>query len=188
MISDFIYIKENEISKNICEDIIYFFETNELIQKEGLAGDRYNPSVKKTMDIGIEVERIPCNLTYPLSIVLQNIKKNLVEYNALHSLNLKYNDLIIRDMNIQKYIKDSDYYKSHNDFSIDEGVYRVYTFIYYLNDVECGGETDFYFMNIKPESGKLLIFPADSIFQHEGKTPFSNDKYILTGWLYLAIP
>ena len=36
---------------------------------------------------------------------------------------------------------------------------------------------------IKPEAGKLLLFPASWTFPHCGQMPISHDKYIITGWL-----
>jgi hypothetical protein len=89
---------------------------------------------------------------------------------------------------IQKYEKNKGRYVYHNDFQSEwpEKKYRVITFLWYLNDVEQGGETemwdDFF---IKPEAGKLLLFPACWTFPHRGKMPISDNKYIITGWMYL---
>jgi hypothetical protein len=58
--------------------------------------------------------------------------------------------------------------------------------MWYLNDVHEGGETEFFGSYlIKAEIGKMIIFPSDWMFPHCGKTPISNDKYVLTGWLYV---
>ena len=63
---------------------------------------------------------------------------------------------------------------------------RVGVYILYLNDVEEGGETELWASyNVKPEAGKLLLFPATWTYPHRGKMPISNDKYIITGWIYL---
>ena len=54
----------------------------------------------------------------------------------------------------------------------------------YLNDVENGGETEFYYQKIKvkPEKGLTLIWSADWTFMHRGITTINEDKYIITGW------
>jgi hypothetical protein len=58
--------------------------------------------------------------------------------------------------------------------------------MWYLNDVNEGGETLFFEKySIKPQKGKIVIFPAEWFFQHKGKIPISNDKYIITGWIYI---
>jgi hypothetical protein len=55
----------------------------------------------------------------------------------------------------------------------------------YLNDVEQGGETEFYFQNLKskPKQGTLVIAPATFTHTHRGNMPISNDKYIFTSWV-----
>jgi hypothetical protein len=89
---------------------------------------------------------------------------------------------------LQKYNKCKGRYVYHNDFTNEpeKNRYRVITFIWYLNDVTDGGETEFFGgkINIKPEKGKLVLFPASWAFPHRGKMPISNDKYIITNWFY----
>ena len=57
--------------------------------------------------------------------------------------------------------------------------------MYYLNDVESGGETEFYFQkrSIKPRKGTVVIAPAGFTHTHRGNVPISGDKYIITSWL-----
>ena len=61
---------------------------------------------------------------------------------------------------------------------------RIITFIWYLNNVEEGGETLFEDFKIKPMEGSSLFFPATWTYPHSGAMPTSNDKYIITGWIY----
>lgn len=87
---------------------------------------------------------------------------------------------------VRKYENDSGYYNWHNDFVLDaKNGLRLLTFIWYLNDVNEGGETEF--INgklVKPQQGRLLIFPTSWYFIHRGKQPSSDSKYIVTAWLY----
>ena len=55
----------------------------------------------------------------------------------------------------------------------------------YLNDVDVGGETEFPDWNIavKPEKGKVLLFPCNYLFKHKGNVPISNEKYISTNFI-----
>ena len=66
-----------------------------------------------------------------------------------------------------------------------EPLHRALVFMYYLNDVEEGGETDFYYQerSLKPKAGQMVIAPAYFTHTHRGRTPVSNDKYILTSWI-----
>lgn len=62
---------------------------------------------------------------------------------------------------------------------------RYLVLLWYLNDVAEGGETVFpdLGVSIKPKAGRLLMFPPNWCFQHAGRAPVSNDKYILSTYL-----
>lgn len=186
MLSEHIYIKENTINKETCDEIINYFEENKDKQINGGVGPncKYKPSVKKTLEICIESPKNEKEYLF-YNIINNNFIYHLKEYTNKYNLNI--NNLLIKGLNIQKYTNNNGYFKSHNDFNIHTTYYRLFSFIYYLNDVDEGGETDMYFIKIKPTIGKLLIFPSDVIYQHEGNIPISNDKYIITGFIYNII-
>ncbi len=64
---------------------------------------------------------------------------------------------------------------------------RVLVWMIYLNDVEDGGETEFFDQKrrIKPTRGTCVVWPAGFTHTHKGNTVLSGDKYILTGWYLL---
>lgn len=68
-----------------------------------------------------------------------------------------------------------------------EALHRTLLFMFYLNDVEEGGSTDFYYQerSIKPKQGRMVIAPGYFTHTHRGCTPVSNDKYILTSWILM---
>ena len=53
----------------------------------------------------------------------------------------------------------------------------------YLNDVEEGGETEFFYQSerVKPTKGTLVFFPASWTHLHSGNQTLSNKRYIATG-------
>lgn len=67
----------------------------------------------------------------------------------------------------------------------NDALHRILLFMYYLNDVEEGGETEFYYQKqkISPKKGTLVIAPAYFTHTHRGNIPKSNDKYIVTSWV-----
>ena len=86
--------------------------------------------------------------------------------------------------------KPHEFYDWHTDSSIkqrqlNEVSVRNLTYLWYLNTVDQGGETEFYDgTKISPERGKLLLFPATWTFYHRGRPPLGNkNKYVCTGWL-----
>jgi len=59
---------------------------------------------------------------------------------------------------------------------------RICNFIIYLNDHEACTE----FLNgkkIKPEAGKILLFPTTWTHAHRGQTIEKGNKYIITGFI-----
>jgi hypothetical protein len=67
----------------------------------------------------------------------------------------------------------------------NKALHRVLLFIIYLNDVEEGGETEFYYQNkiIKPKAGSMIIAPCGFTHTHRGNIPVSSNKYVLTSWM-----
>ena len=94
--------------------------------------------------------------------------------------------------NLQKYNKGSGgYHHWHSEHfpsprdPQNSALHRVLLWMYYLNDVEDGGGTSFYYQDktISPKQGTLVIAPAGFTHTHRGEVPISNDKYILTSWI-----
>lgn len=93
-------------------------------------------------------------------------------------------------INVQKYQKNSGgYHFWHSEiYPLDaqcETLHRVLLFMFYLNTVDEGGETEFYYQQrkFKPTQGKMVIAPAGFTHTHKGHVPISEDKYILTSWV-----
>ncbi|WJG09677.1 2OG-Fe(II) oxygenase [Aliiglaciecola sp. LCG003] len=96
----------------------------------------------------------------------------------------------IGDINAQKYnAQQGGYPYWHSEVYPQAGhndaLHRMLLFMFYLNDVEEGGETDFYYQDraIQPKAGSMVIAPAYFTHTHRGNVPVSNDKYILTSWV-----
>lgn len=75
-------------------------------------------------------------------------------------------------------------FQAHFD-SIGAVANRYLVFLWYLNDVDAGGETRFVDLDIAvtPRAGRLVMFPPYWMFQHQGEVPVSGDKYILSTYL-----
>lgn len=187
-LEDFIYIKDFVLSPEICEEICLKYELTEGKHKgETLGG--VSPDVKYTTDYNIQYNDDKWKRVF--NLLLNSIKEEMVNYKE--QLQKKTgdvylnNELHVSGMLIQKYDENKGKYTWHNDQHTDisgnESIIRQVTFIFYLNDVEDGGETEFKFLKIKPKRGRLLFFPSDEIYIHRGNVPRSNDKYIITNWL-----
>jgi hypothetical protein len=200
---EFIYINENSLSDEICDKIVEYFESNPEKQYEGALGITLSQetviekSIKRTIDFDLKENTFNPNEKNIFHNLVKEIKWNLNEYykkldpdNNIFFFDLIHKNISILGFLIHKYIKNEGVFSYHNDFTIDEknNKYRLMNFIWYLNDVDEGGETEFFGnYKIKPKKGKFVIFPSEIFFPHTGKVPISNDKYVISGWLYIDI-
>jgi hypothetical protein len=206
------YTNKTALSPELCNDIILLYERDKC-KYNGVTQQGHNKNIKNTIDLTIpfmhdnscinnnytdeeynELKKVmSCihnELTRNVSKYIKEINTHLdigeenshVKYSAISS------SLSTTKLLIQKYKQNNGRYVYHTDDSIEweSKKHRVVTFLFYLNTVEEGGETEFWGgdVRIKPEVGKLLLFPACWTYPHRGMIPKSSDKYIATGWLY----
>jgi hypothetical protein len=205
MENNYFYINKNSISKELCKKIIEMFDYDKN-KYEGVTFGGLNKNIKDTQDLVIPntpnksgfdkwskiqkfLEKELAKNTKEYVKILDNlVNKNHQKENTTSEYKTFGNVLSNENFMVQKYTKQKGRYVYHDDFRSDyeNKKYRVITFLWYLNTVEEGGETEFWGTHtIKPEVGKLLLFPASWTFPHRGKMPISDDKYIITGWLYV---
>jgi hypothetical protein len=201
MENKYIYKNENSISQSLCLDIIDLFEKEDN-KREGRIFAGINKEIKDTTDYTINSddpkwhehhEFLYDELNMNLDGYLKELNKNKIVNNDNQLSDKTFNffdkkTFIIKEMIIKRYIKNTGKYIYHDDFTTDvpNSMYRVITFLWYLNDVTEGGETAFDGTTfIKPTAGKLILFPASWTYPHCGKIPISCNKYIITGWIYV---
>jgi len=114
------------------------------------------------------------------------IEEYLARYNAQVKLSIPVpSSPRLAEFRMKRYRPNADEkFQLHFD-SINEVADRFLVFLWYLNDVEEGGETEFPDLGIKvpARAGRLLMFPPYWMYQHAGLSPRSGDKYILSTYL-----
>lgn len=166
-----IFVFYNSVSDELCEETIKAFYDNPKKHFNGQTNGGYIPNVKNTTDWHIHLEHLKRKYYSILNIATEVIKSRRV---GLRFLNVTYSGL-----QFQKNEKDKGFFKWHSD---NDEANKVLAPIFYLNDVEEGGETEFLYQNfkIKPKKGLLVIFPSTWTYYHRGVKPISNNKYIIT--------
>ena len=65
-----------------------------------------------------------------------------------------------------------------------KGSDRVVSVVAYLNTIERGGATRFvhFDLDVKPVAGRVVLFPSNFLFAHEGAPPTDETKYSAAFW------
>ena len=188
---ELVKVFDNVLDTSTCNNCINSFNTHDNLQKDGVTSNGYTPELKLTTDINLSEHSCFEDFDTFLNSVLTNYIHKYFEY--VFSLNNQYsilsNELNDTGFLMQKYEKNTGFFNYHHDFSSlseNNHIYSRYiVYIFYLNDVDEGGETILWNdYKIKPKKGSLLFFPSTWTYPHKGNTPISHDKYIITGWLY----
>ena len=174
------FIKGWYINEKICDDLINFFIKNKKNHKQGLISEGFYPKIKKSTD-----------LTFPIEIEDNSIKNYAIalskcvnEYKKIYKpLDTKLSAWkIIENVNIQKYKKNEAFFSWHAERLTPSN--RLLVFMTYLNNINKGGETEWFYqkIKIKPEKGLTIIWPVDWTYLHRGCVSRTQEKYIITGW------
>ena len=174
---------------SICDDLISYFELNHAKQKSGVLSGGLNLDKKDSIDISINPKDIilPGNEAFKAYFdqLLECYKNYVEEWPFLKDIAQR---LEIGSFNLQRYKPGQHFKKIHTERSRIESSHRVFAFMTYLNDVEEGGSTYFshYDLEIQPQKGLTLIWPAEWTHAHRGNVLKEGVKYIITGWISFA--
>lgn len=174
-------VYDNVLPKDTCRTLIDKFESSQDIQ------ERYD-------DDG-----------YP-NFTQVNLTKNKLKFEEEHNvlqnasfacLKMYEDDLDIQgefpaeyaleQFRLKRYNNDGhDRFDDHVDVQDYATAKRFLTFFFYLNTVDEGGATEFPRLDIqvKPKSGRCLIFPPLWMYPHCGMIPVSHTKYIVGSYLH----
>ena len=181
----FIFEKQLALSIDLCKEMIRRFEQHVDEQYEGRIGQMIyqDQSVKKSTDLVVsgkphwkDIDRA---LFHSLGAAMLELRETYPYFKG------PFKDV---GYAIQR-TDPGGYYHWHIDGGSHDFSQRQLVAVWYLNDVEGpGGETEFSLQNIriKPEAGKLLLFPPFWTHEHRGATLHKGVKYIATTWVVFA--
>ena len=178
-LDDFIWTSEDELSREFCEHCIEKFNKDPLRFQGEVGYGIVNNDIKISIDLQLgdslrwrDEEEI---FYYSLHRALESYQRYVPEEMKKCVLNENTED---RGYQIQR-TDPGGFYKWHQD-QLDN---RKLTYIWYLNDINEDGYTEFITgKKVQPKRGRLMIFPALWPWVHRGYPPKSEIKYICTGW------
>ena len=177
------FINETMLSDlSICDGLIEYHKNNVEYKRRGLtaAGEVTNKNKVSTDAIVHGGSQ---------NHIIQKYKSEVISatqiYCKKYSLDRLFQIGIKEPFNIQHYAPNEGFFNWHCERSYYQSHQRALVFMTYLNDVEDGGETEFYYqqLKIKPVKGKMVIWPPDFTHLHRGITSPTQEKYIATGWM-----
>lgn len=178
---------DGDLDARLCQQMIASFAGLERFQLRNGRG------VRRGLEDSAWTELNVSRLSDPtfLGMFRQLIDRALDRYNRDIGLAIPIpNSPVISNLTLKRYrAGQQEQFQLHFD-SINHVANRYLVLLWYLNDVEQGGETSFpqLDVSIPARAGRLLMFPPYWMYQHEGRPPLSGDKYILSTYLLFIDP
>lgn len=174
---DFIFYQHIS-NPSLCDSIIDFHK-NSTNKTEGQVLGGVDKRIKDSIDVALEG-----NL---LSLYLQELQVVCDSYSEKFIFCNHYSPWRVIDaVNIQHYKPSGGFKVWHCERTNPEFLCatRHLVFMTYLNDVNDGGETEWFYqkVKVKPKKGLTVIWPCDWTHTHRGLVSETQDKYIVTGW------
>ncbi|MGD8575645.1 MAG: 2OG-Fe(II) oxygenase [Thiohalophilus sp.] len=182
--NSFIFEQPDALTPELCGEMIERFEQHSEEQYPGRIGQTVNEDsgVKKTTDLVISGKEHWKDIDQAL---FRSLKSALLEFRET----FPYFKGPFKDMGygLQRY-QPGEYYHWHIDGGSHDFAMRQLVALWYLNDVSHGGETEFLYQNIKvkPQTGKLILFPPFWTHEHRACVLDEGIKYIATTWVVFA--
>ena len=167
------FIYKDYINKKICRDLIKLH--NECNKKEKL-DDKHR---KYTQTLWHPDDTELKNYMVELSKILNDYKLKYIYVNK--NQNPWATESVVK---IQKYEPGDSYFDWHAECTgYEKNEKRILVFTTYLNNINIGGETEFFYQKekIKPKEGLTVFFPPFWTHAHRGAVT-KEIKYIITGW------
>jgi predicted 2-oxoglutarate/Fe(II)-dependent dioxygenase YbiX len=168
-----------------CDEVIERFEAHPEHQYSGRVGQlrTQDPGVKRTTDLVVsnkeEWKDVDDMFFRSLAAALREFRETFPYFKGT-----------FKDMGyqVQRY-RPGEFYQWHIDGGSHEFSQRQLVALWYLNDVRGpGGETEFLYqdVSVRPERGKLVLFPPFWTHEHRAAEVRDGVKYIATTWVVFA--
>tara|TARA_B100000029_G_C17558228_1_gene952389 strand:+ start:1398 stop:1943 length:546 start_codon:yes stop_codon:yes gene_type:complete len=162
---------------SVCDDLIEYFNMASEYKNPGMTGAGYNKEMKDSLDLSVGLaSNNPAVKKY-----IQMFQPGLVDY--IRKFHLPKVELA-ESFLIQKYEPGANYAAWHCERNGIKNSRRALCFMTYLNDVQQGGETAWYWqeVTVSPKKGLCVVWPTDYTHMHAGLKAPNEEKYIVTGW------
>ena len=168
-------VYDNIIPNVTCKRLLDLFEKNEDYQEY------------------IDYDGCPCFTQINLNQLSPTIVRTLIPYLAQvynqykNDVQSKYIPPLkeLEEFSVKRYYNNgNEKFDEHVDVTDSSSSKRAVAFLFYLNDND--GDTVFsrHGLNIRPVSGKVIIFPPTWDYPHSGLPPKNDSKYIMSTYIH----
>jgi hypothetical protein len=181
----FIFERADALPAAFCDEVVRRFEAQPEHQHAGVIGQTgaREQSVKRTTDLVVSDksgwEDVDQMFFRCMAAALKEFRETFPYFKG------PFKDL---GYQVQRY-RPGEYYHWHIDGGSHQFSQRQLVALWYLNDVPGpGGETQFLYQDIsvRPERGKLILFPPFWTHEHRAVELNQGVKYIATTWVVFA--
>lgn len=171
-----------------CEALILFFEHTVNSGSAFLQqGNKTNGGGLNRKDTALYLQEASSQFSEMVGgVVASSWEKYVDEFNFLENLSV-----YSFHQKLQRTPPRGGFHRWHWEHSNDSQYRdRIAVWTLYLTTHEDEGETEFlaHGLKVKPEAGKMCVFPADFTAVHRGNPVYTKNKYIITGWYHYAPP
>src|SRR3989338_4828964 len=182
----FICLEDGPIPHNLCDQIVENFKAStsvvdgRVINRDGSHVVNKKAKISIDLDFSKEVGKDSEMDSSLFSLVNLAFQRYVGQFGVLKTFSIYDTGYFLT-----RYEKGQGFYDWHIDAGNDATINRLFSCLIYLNDVEEGGETEFFYqkVTIKPVKGRMVLFPAAWTHLHRGTAPVSGDKFIMTTFL-----
>jgi len=175
-----------DLTPDLCAQMIGSFKGLERFQRRNGRGVRAGLEGSAWTELNVS-QMADAGFTRTFRVL---IDRALARYNADVGLTIPVpNSPLTSDLVMKRYRPGQhEQFQLHFD-AIHHVAHRYLVMLWYLNDVEEGGETRFPQIghSVQARAGTLLMFPPYWMYQHEGVAPVAGDKYILSTYLLFTM-
>ena len=181
--NSFIFERPGALPPSFCDEVIRRFEAQPEYHHQGRIGQTQSKDtgIKKTTDLVVSNKDDWKDVDQMFFRCMAAALKEFRE--AFPYFKGPFKDM---GYQVQRYVE-GEYYHWHIDGGSHEFANRQLVALWYLNDVPegAGGCTQFLYqdVSVRPEQGKMILFPPFWTHEHRSETLHSGVKYIATTWV-----
>lgn len=184
-ITDYIKVYETALPPDLCGEIIKRFDASPTKKDEYDKPDGQDKPVRSYQEITLvkgHAEFLDIQ-----AVMMKVAELAALKYQTEMSLRTFPKEIGCETYRIQKFRAGTeDHFHYHVDVANYASARRFLGMVWFLNDVDEGGENYFPHPNVrvKPRQGRLLMYPSTWVYPHTVEPCVSGDSYVITTYLH----